>query len=1160
MTCSACGSEVSPNDRFCSRCGSSLSVADEERRVISVLFADIVGFTTLAERLDPEEVKRLVDRWFKRLTEDINSFGGVVDKVLGDAIVALFGAPVAHEDDAERAVRAALKMQSSLQELAVEFGAIEMRIGINTGQVLVGTSTGGDYTAMGDVMNSAARLQGLAEPGQILVGANTHSATKDAIRYDAAGMLKAKGREDLLETWIATETTRTPGTHRQREGAFVGRDNEVQLLMAQSRLAVERSQAQMALILGEAGLGKTRLVQHTANSLSEQYDALLIRGRCVPYGVANVWWPLADITRQIFGFEIDQSQTHVEKELNNQLSARFGTDHPNYDRFFTSILHALGYDTALRGGYRNRNRSEVLFATASLFSSLLEERPLVVVLADMHWAADAIWLLLDHLMEQLSGKRLMVLLTAREVESDVLHSVHRRLSVTHLGPLDEESSRRLLSDFAPDLPPAMAKDLVHRAGGNPFFLEELAGLVRSQGMDEKSFAVGSGTDRLAELPDSLRGIVAARVDNLNARERAVLEGAAVIGSSGRIRHLQIMSDQSHGDGDITPTLELLEQKGLLSLDGSRYSFKSDVVRDVAYGTITKAVRAKRHYDFAEHLASTQTGGIRNSVVVAIADHYRAAAELSSELSSVGSTDRLDAKEKALFWLRQAGDRALAVDQPVQAAKWFSYGVAMATDPVTAVDFLYGRASARCEVHDIRGSKADLDRLDELVVDPKMKAKVLMIRGDTDRKAGDLDLASSRLREAADRLGVLGSYNDQAKALRLLGLAEMRRLDGSLAHQALEASRRVAADAGDKGGEAWALQSLAWLAFRYGRTIEAKGLVDDAMRVFEELGDRGGLTRTKSIDAWVAFHQGRAGDAQLLVDEVLPETRRRGDPWSEGLTLNLAASLKLWSGQAADAYELARQSQEVAKDSDAPNVIAQARALEGRSLVSLGRVAEGVEVLEAAYVHADRVDSKESRRLAAASNCASAARLGEPERALLWANRYTGISKAPAVVGEVDLTVSWALALLQRGELGEAIKKLEWVGLEQSQTADYYGLATAAVLEAAQGHVSHAERYIDQVLIGRATYLDRVLAMLAWAATKYQIGDTEGCRDAIRAARDEVSGTDDSTTPLMIDLVAGVCGLRDLKTAEQQMLNSGLEPTGWRTAWELATSHRKAPTG
>ena len=1156
MKCLACGSDVSPEDRFCSRCGSSLSVADEERRVVSVLFADIVGFTSLAERLDPEEVKLLVDRWFKRLTEDITAFGGVVDKVLGDAIVALFGAPVAHEDDAERAVRAALSMQTSLQNLAVEFGAIEMRIGINTGRVLVGTSTGGDYTAMGDVMNSAARLQGLAQPGQILVGGTTYSATKDAIRYDPGGMLKAKGREDLLETWIATATTRTPGTHRQREGSFVGRDSEVEVLLAQSRLAMERSRAQMAAVVGEAGLGKTRVVQHTAQELAAKYGALVLIGRCVPYGVANVWWPVADLTRQMFGFAVDQPQAEVERELSEKLSTLFGAKDPRLDRLQTNTLHALGYDTALRGGDRYRNRAEVLFAITVLLAKLLEERPLVVVLSDMHWAEEAIWRLLDHLLEELGESKLMMFLSAREIDAEAFTSGRHGVSISYLDPLDDESARRLLHDVAPNLRPALVDDLVSRAGGNPFFLEELVGLVQTR---DRSAATVSDPSITGELPDSLRGIVAARIDGLSNPERAVLEDASVVGSSGRLRDLQIMSDQSRGDGDISPTLELLEQKGLLAINESRYSFKSDVVRDVAYGTITKAVRARRHYDIAEYLASSQTSGIRNSVVVAIAEHYRSAAELSSELSSVASTDRLDAKQKALFWLAQAGERALGVDEPKQATKWFSYGVAMATNPITSADFLYGRARSRCEVHDVAGSRADLDRLEELVVDPLFQAKILLVRGDVDRKAGDLDQASTRLQEAADWLGDLGDPIHQAMALRLLGMAEMGRMDGGLARQALEASREVAAKASDKRSEAWALQSLAWLSFRQGRTIEAKALVDEAMIAFEDLADRGGLTRTKSIDAWVAFHQGRAADAQELVDNVLPETRRRGDPWSEALILNLAASLRLWSGEAEPARELARQAQEVAEGTDAPTVITQAQALEGRALVSLGRVAEGVEILESAYVYADGVDSDEGRRLAAASNCASAARLGEPERVLRWGSRYVGTSSGPAVVGEVDLAVSIALARLQRGELDEAIEEMAHVDQGTTQSADYYGIATAAVLAAAKGDIAQAEHFIDQVLIGRATYLDRVLVMLAWAATKYQVGELQACKDAIDAARDEIQGTDDRTTRYLIDLAAGVCGVEDCAKAEKRMLKNGLEPTGWRTAWKLATRSQPAPT-
>ncbi|MEM9562596.1 MAG: adenylate/guanylate cyclase domain-containing protein, partial [Actinomycetota bacterium] len=261
-SCRSCGADVPSSARFCPSCGASQARADEERRVVTALFADIVGFTGLAERRDPEEVKHLVDGAFDRLTAEVTAFGGVVDKIVGDQIVALFGAPVAHSDDAERAVRAGLRMQATIDQLAADLEpAVRLRIGINTGEVLVGSSsTGGDYTAMGDVMNTASRLQDLADPGQVLVGDATRQATGDAVSYQRVGSLPARGRERPIDTWLAVEVTRLPGAHRRKAEVFVGREPELAFLESQAAMAVELGTAQLSIVVGEAGMGKSRLV------------------------------------------------------------------------------------------------------------------------------------------------------------------------------------------------------------------------------------------------------------------------------------------------------------------------------------------------------------------------------------------------------------------------------------------------------------------------------------------------------------------------------------------------------------------------------------------------------------------------------------------------------------------------------------------------------------------------------------------------------------------------------------------------------------------------------------------------------------------------------------------------------------------------------------
>src|SRR5690349_20167517 len=262
MACPTCGA-VAPDDaRFCPSCGHALTVRSDERRVVTVLFADLVGFTSLSETADPEAIKNLVDECFERLVAEIDSFGGKVDKIVGDAIVALFGAPVAHEDDAERAVRAALRMHETLALHATESGVdVRMRIGVNTGEVLVGAlRAGGDYTAMGDVVNTASRLQTASEPGQVLVGPATHAATRETIAYDHLGPLQARGRDEPVEAYAAIEAPAPPGYRPNRlRTPLVGRDTELALLRHAIQAAVERERAQLVLLVGEAGVGKSRL-------------------------------------------------------------------------------------------------------------------------------------------------------------------------------------------------------------------------------------------------------------------------------------------------------------------------------------------------------------------------------------------------------------------------------------------------------------------------------------------------------------------------------------------------------------------------------------------------------------------------------------------------------------------------------------------------------------------------------------------------------------------------------------------------------------------------------------------------------------------------------------------------------------------------------------
>jgi len=384
MTCPSCGAAVPDSARFCPSCGHSLQARGDERRIVTVLFADLVGFTTLSESRDPEQVKNLVDRCFERLAGDVTAFGGRVDKVIGDALVALFGAPIAHEDDAERAVRTAFQMQQTVAVYAEECGIdLRLRVGVNTGEVLVGAlRAGGDYTAMGDVVNVASRLQTLASAGHVVVGPETHAATRDVVAYEALGAVQAKGREEAVPAWVALEAMAPPGSRPRRAKApLIGRDDEMGMLRHTLSTAVTRSRAHVVLLLGEAGIGKSRLAEEMATIAVDDHGATLLEGRCVPYGEANVWWPVAEALRQVCEIEPDdQADVALSKCRTTVIEITgLAADDPEVARLASGLLHLMGHQGALQEIDPTRAPAEARRSVQAVIQGLASRRPLLIV-------------------------------------------------------------------------------------------------------------------------------------------------------------------------------------------------------------------------------------------------------------------------------------------------------------------------------------------------------------------------------------------------------------------------------------------------------------------------------------------------------------------------------------------------------------------------------------------------------------------------------------------------------------------------------------------------------------------------------------------------------------------------------------------------------------
>ncbi|MEZ5382700.1 MAG: adenylate/guanylate cyclase domain-containing protein [Microthrixaceae bacterium] len=1024
MECPSCGADAPPEARFCGTCGLSLRAQVEERRVVSVLFADLVGFTGLSEQLDPEQIKHLVDAAFERLVHDVVTFGGRVDKIVGDAVVALFGAPVAHEDDAERAVRAALRMQETLNQFASETSlAIRMRVGVNTGEVLVGAlRAGGDYTAMGDVVNIASRLQTSADPGTVLVGASTRLATEDTIGYEPQGALVVRGRDEPVEAFRALEPKARPGARPwSPRMPLVGRNTELSLLGDAVSASIERSRALVLLLSGDAGVGKSRLADELAERANQVNGARTFTGRFIPYGEANQWSAIAEVLRQGLGLgeeaPEDEARSTTAASVERLLDPVL--DGNDVEGVTNGLLHLMGYASPLRGTDPGRARVEATRALVSYMLASVRLGPIVVRLTDLHWADDSVLALIDEFAARMAAQPLVVLATARR-------SLMRRWSpqagrhdmlVMNLDPLEGDDAEMLLWQLSRDrdLSPEVTAEVLERSGGNPLFMEELVRfLARSE--ETPAETTDAGTDALPELPDTLRGLLSARMDAMSPDEQAVVADASVWGPSGSLVVLEQMAGAREvAVADLGETLRRLGEREILVLTSTDWRFRNDLLREVAYGRLTKTERLRRHYDvarFLSHLAATREAD--DGLVEAVARHYTEAALLQPGLLE---SDRVgpEVDEAALAWTEDAAARAEA------AANWLlverllgrALRVVDVEDRPRRLAYILGRAGARLERWATEEAGADLDAAANLVGDdPVAGARVELLRADLERRRGRFDRAERRTEEALDALGKAGATSELAEALRLLAVIRLFKGDATQAEAPATAALELYREQGNSQGEAWATQHLAWIAFMKGNIEEGERRIRQSVQLFEVAGDRTGLMWSLGLEANLLFHGGAADEAAEVAEVVLEEAELADNPWGQGMMLSVLAQVALWQGDTVGAADRAEEAVALLEPLGDPFGSAQARLVMGRAQVMVGRVHNGMAELERATREGGEQVTNQ-----AVSRAACEALLGElsagPARHLL--DRADG----PRNVGSAELVATAALALVQDGADGEA---------------------------------------------------------------------------------------------------------------------------------------------
>lgn len=1156
MKCDQCGGDNPSEARFCSSCGRSLTKPVEERRVVTVLFADLVGFTTLAEHRDPEDVKVLVDQLFERLVRVVHDHGGQVDKIVGDAVVALFGAPVAHEDDAERAVRAALRMQEVTAEYASETDTpLHLRVGLNTGEVLTGAlRAGGDYTAMGDVMNTASRLQTSAEPGQVRVAESTFRATHQVVAYEELGPLQAKGREVPVDVWIATSPLLPPGYRpRRRRTPLVGREAELDLLLTTARLSLRHRRGQTLVVVGEAGQGKQRLANELTDQLQIEDDVLVLAGRCVPYGEANPFWPLAEAIRSGFGVGRDAPRQDAVAKLRAAVDA-VADNVPRLqpDVVLDGLLHLLDYDGPLRQLEGAKARTETTQSLLTFLEAVLVDQPVVLRLADLHWADETVLDMVDELTEQLERLPLVVVATSRTVLQSrwTPHPGRNNVVVLNLDPLERDASARLLDTLVgDDLDPGTREMLLDRAGGNPFYLEELVTLVGQR---------GSLDAPVAELPDTLRGLVAARLDGLDPDEQAVIEDAAVWGPSGMKITLERMGEAIRGVGDVDGPLTSLADKDVLVLDGDAWAFRSDVMREVAYSRLTRRDRLVRHAGTADRLericAEMGSSDRPDTLVLATARHFAEAAHLADELGEPAGFEGLRAR--AVRWVDEAGQVA------EEAANWRLADQLMSQaldlvgthDPAARLELLLSRSLVRGEQWNFVGAREDATEalaLAEQSEDAVPRARAHLRLGQALMRSGEWAASDQEFDAALAIYSGAGDVRGQAETMRQSGMAHLLRGDHVGAAEPIEGALDGFRALMDRRGEAWALQNLAWIAFVEGRADGAEVLALESEDAFVEVGDQGGLAWTRGLLAFIRFGQGDFETARELAAEVLHESERRGDAFGKGMMQLVEAGIELWSGHPASASELIAEAVGHFRAVGDLFGLEQALALHGRALVMSGDVARGLEVLEEAAT----VSTGTSTTFAAAVRTLLDVQLGRPVALSETESPNAASRQMDGTLSTTQPVAARALAVAQAGDYATALELARTA--VTSATGMGYERSALAMAEAAAGE-AEAVAAIQEVVLGdpRATYLDRLTVLLARALV-----DEPGGAAALARVRIEMGTIEDRVAEALVALATtvraealGTADPDEVAEADELLAELGMVDTRWRPLFAHIATH------
>jgi class 3 adenylate cyclase/tetratricopeptide (TPR) repeat protein len=828
--CPHCGQENPDGFRFCGSCGSAMAPAAlvEERKVVTVLFADLVGFTGRSERMDVEDVRGTLAPYHALLREQLEHYGGTVEKFIGDAVMALFGAPVSHEDDPERAVRAALAIRAAIERLNDEDPELDLhvRVGVNTGEALVvlgADAARGEGMASGDVVNTAARLQAAAPVDGILVGQTTFRATDRAVSYRAVDPVTAKGKAQPVPAWEAVEARARLGVDviQRPTTPLVGRRAESDLLLDALRRSRAEQAVQLVTLVGVPGIGKSRLVWELFQAVERDPDFVTWRqGRSLPYGDGVAYWALGEMVSAEAGILESDSADEAGAKLRATVFDLI-EDRDEAAWVEEHVRALAGLETGARGG--DERQGEAAAAWRRFLEALAERHPIVLVFEDMHWADDALLDFVDHLVDWAMGVPMLVVCTARPELLDRRREWgggKRNALTIALSPLADSDIARLIGTLLEQavLPAETQATLLATAEGNPLYAEEYVRML----MDRGYLRHDGGRWRLAAgdlpVPESVQGLIAARLDDLPADQKQLLQDAAVLGKVVWVGALAAMAEADRYEAEAR--LHALERREMLrrerrsSVGGEvEYAFRHVLVRDVAYGQIPRAQRAEKHRRAAEWITSLSTD--RENAPDMVAHHYSQALEFARD----AGRDTAELERLTRIALRDAAARAYALNSISSALS--HYHAALALWPED---------------------------------DPEWP--LLVVETADVGLSVQADVMTDRLARATRRLVDVGDYATAAKAEMLAGFRHWNEARTEEAVAAYARSHELVARADPSPTAASVMSRIAINSMLRGRTAETLALCDQTEVIAQQLGldeirahvlNTRGVTRVNSGD-------------------------------------------------------------------------------------------------------------------------------------------------------------------------------------------------------------------------------------------------------------------------------------------------------------------------